>query len=65
MNVINMVRESGAGKTEASKQIQQYISIVSGGGENVEKIKQVFLESNPVLEAFGNAKTLRLDSSWV
>ena len=55
--------ESGAGKTEASKQIQTYIAGVCGGGEGVEKIKKAFLESNPVLEAFGNAKTLRNNNS--
>jgi myosin I len=55
--------ESGAGKTEASKQIQTYIAAVCGGGEGVDKLKQVFLESNPVLEAFGNAKTLRNNNS--
>jgi myosin-1 len=55
--------ESGAGKTEASKQIQTYIAEVSGGGEGVQRIKTIFLESNPVLEAFGNAKTLRNNNS--
>ena len=55
--------ESGAGKTEASKQIQSYIATVSGGSGDVENIKKVFLESNPVLEAFGNAKTLRNNNS--
>ena len=55
--------ESGAGKTEASKHIQQYIAEVSGGGEAVQRVKTVFLESNPLLEAFGNAKTLRNDNS--
>ena len=42
--------ESGAGKTEASKQIQNYIAAVCGGGDGVDKLKRVFLESNPVLE---------------
>ena len=51
------------GKTEASKQIQAYIAKVSGGGEQVEQTKRIFLESNPVLEAFGNAKTLRNNNS--
>ena len=55
--------ESGAGKTEASKQIQTYIAAVSGGGAETEQIKRIFLESNPVLEAFGNAKTLRNNNS--
>ena len=55
--------ESGAGKTEASKHIQTYIAAVSGGGKEVDKIKEVFLKSNPVLEAFGNAKTLRNNNS--
>lgn len=52
-----------SGKTEASKQIQSYIASVSGGGGSVDNIKKVFLESNPVLEAFGNAKTLRNNNS--
>uniref|UniRef100_A0A7S3NLZ4 Myosin motor domain-containing protein n=1 Tax=Aureoumbra lagunensis TaxID=44058 RepID=A0A7S3NLZ4_9STRA len=57
--------ESGAGKTEASKQIQSYLSIVSAGkgSKEVERVKKVFLESNPLLEAFGNAKTLRNNNS--
>ncbi|KAJ0408123.1 hypothetical protein P43SY_002093 [Pythium insidiosum] len=55
--------ESGAGKTEASKQIQNYIACVSGSGAGVDKVKRTFLESNPLLEAFGNAKTLRNNNS--
>lgn len=55
--------ESGAGKTEASKQIQNYIAAVSGGGAGVDALKETFLRSNPVLEAFGNAKTLRNNNS--
>lgn len=55
--------ESGAGKTEASKQIQNYIAAVSGGGHDVDQLKETFLRSNPVLEAFGNAKTLRNNNS--
>lgn len=55
--------ESGAGKTEAAKLIMHYISAVSGGGEAVDHVKHVILESNPLLEAFGNAKTLRNNNS--
>lgn len=55
--------ESGAGKTEASKQIQNYIATVSGSGTGVDKVKRIFLQSNPLLEAFGNAKTLRNNNS--
>ncbi len=60
---INYSGESGAGKTEAAKLIMGYISAVSGGGEGVEYVKHVILESNPLLEAFGNAKTLRNNNS--
>jgi len=55
--------ESGAGKTEASKLIMQYVSAVSGNSAGVEQVKHVILESNPLLEAFGNAKTLRNNNS--
>ena len=55
--------ESGAGKTEASKQCQSFIAGVCGGGQEIDDIKRIFLESNPVLEAFGNAKTLRNNNS--
>ncbi|ORY53153.1 hypothetical protein BCR33DRAFT_711504 [Rhizoclosmatium globosum] len=59
--------ESGAGKTESAKLIMNYIAAVSSkGGSNgnvVENIKQVILESNPLLESFGNAKTLRNNNS--
>ena len=55
--------ESGAGKTVAAKHIMQYVALVSGKSEKVEYIKHVILESNPLLEAFGNAKTLRNNNS--
>lgn len=55
--------ESGAGKTVAAKQIMQYIAAVSGRSEKVEFVKSVILDSNPLLEAFGNAKTIRNNNS--
>ena len=58
--------ESGSGKTESSKAIMQYISTVSGTGGNdqaVDRLKSIVLDSNPVLEAFGNAMTLRNNNS--
>ncbi|XP_037532423.1 unconventional myosin-Ie [Nematolebias whitei] len=55
--------ESGAGKTVAAKYIMSYVSKVSGGGEKVQHVKDIILQSNPLLEAFGNAKTVRNNNS--
>uniref|UniRef100_A0A3P9KTX2 Osteoclast-stimulating factor 1 n=1 Tax=Oryzias latipes TaxID=8090 RepID=A0A3P9KTX2_ORYLA len=55
--------ESGAGKTVAAKYIMGYISKVSGGGSKVQHVKDIILQSNPLLEAFGNAKTVRNNNS--
>ncbi|KAI8889340.1 hypothetical protein K501DRAFT_329147 [Backusella circina FSU 941] len=57
--------ESGAGKTEAAKRIMQYIAAVSGDGQNssIKEIKEMVLATNPLLESFGCAKTLRNDNS--
>ncbi|XP_073106123.1 myosin-8 isoform X2 [Elaeis guineensis] len=56
--------ESGAGKTESTKMLMRYLAYIGGRaaaeGRTVEK--QV-LQSNPVLEAFGNAKTVRNNNS--
>ncbi|XP_007904582.2 LOW QUALITY PROTEIN: unconventional myosin-Ie [Callorhinchus milii] len=55
--------ESGAGKTVAAKYIMGYVSRVSGGGPKVQHVKDIILQSNPLLEAFGNAKTVRNNNS--
>ncbi|KFW06700.1 Unconventional myosin-Ih, partial [Eurypyga helias] len=55
--------ESGAGKTEASKKILQYYAVTCPTTEQLQIVRDRLLLSNPVLEAFGNAKTLRNDNS--
>ncbi|GMF81475.1 unnamed protein product [Aspergillus oryzae] len=56
--------ESGAGKTEAAKRIMQYIASVSGGSDSsIQQTKDMVLATNPLLESFGNAKTLRNNNS--
>jgi len=61
--VVIISGESGAGKTEASKQVMQYISAISGKSAACGVVKDKLLNTNPVLEAFGNAKTTRNDNS--
>ncbi|KAM6422890.1 unconventional myosin-Ih isoform 1-T1 [Liasis olivaceus] len=55
--------ESGAGKTEASKKILQFFAVTCPTTEQLQIVRDRLLLSNPVLEAFGNAKTLRNDNS--
>uniref|UniRef100_A0A8D3CB29 Myosin IH n=1 Tax=Scophthalmus maximus TaxID=52904 RepID=A0A8D3CB29_SCOMX len=55
--------ESGAGKTEASKKILQYYAVSCPSTALLNTVRDKMLMSNPVLEAFGNAKTLKNDNS--
>ncbi|KAJ8432526.1 hypothetical protein Cgig2_030318 [Carnegiea gigantea] len=59
-NSILVSGESGAGKTETTKMLMRYLAYLGGrSGVEGRTVEQQVLESNPVLEAFGNAKTVR------
>uniref|UniRef100_A0A8C3SS14 Unconventional myosin-XIX n=1 Tax=Chelydra serpentina TaxID=8475 RepID=A0A8C3SS14_CHESE len=61
--------ESGAGKTWTSRCLMKFYATVAAsstspkGSETVERIEKRVLDSNPVMEAFGNACTLRNNNS--
>ncbi|KAH9149706.1 hypothetical protein AeRB84_007294, partial [Aphanomyces euteiches] len=55
--------ESGAGKTETVKIMMNHLASISGGGDHGSLVIDQVLKSNPLLEAFGNAKTKRNDNS--
>ncbi|CAF1590172.1 unnamed protein product, partial [Adineta steineri] len=61
--------ESGAGKTENTKKVIQYFALVAAAGAKKEDAKKTMtledqiVSANPVLEAYGNAKTTRNNNS--
>ena len=62
--------ESGAGKTENTKKVIAYFATVGASTKKVEEadkkkgsLEDQVVQTNPVLEAFGNAKTVRNDNS--
>ncbi|KAJ3583775.1 hypothetical protein NHX12_015597 [Muraenolepis orangiensis] len=58
-----ITEESGAGKTENTKKVIQYFASVGAPGSKAPYAKDQIIQANPVLEAFGKAKTTRNNNS--
>ena len=68
-NAFHYRGESGAGKTENTKKVITYFAIVGAnekkgdGGEKKANLEDRIVQTNPILESYGNAKTIRNDNS--